>query len=196
MELGELGRMAEEENELERDRWIGVYIGFLAVLLALCAMGGSGANKDANRFNIEASDAWAFFQAKSERRTQFTIAADALELRLKTEPQMPAAERTAMDALAKDYRATVQRLTSDGKEGTAELSKKAHGLEEERDVALHKGPYFEYAEALLQVAIVLASVAIITGMGLPLIGSVILAAGGAFLLADGYFMFVNLPFLG
>ena len=37
-------------------------------------------------------------------------------------------------------------------------------MEKERDVAARRDPYFDYAEALLQIAIVLASVSVITAM--------------------------------
>ena len=50
-----------------RNKWVGVYIGILAVLLAVCGMGGGNAAKDATRANIEASNTWAFFQAKNIR---------------------------------------------------------------------------------------------------------------------------------
>src|ERR1044072_7100653 len=64
----ELGRDAEEANQRERDRWTGVYIGILAVILAICSMGGGNAAKDATLQNIEAANTWSFFQAKNLRR--------------------------------------------------------------------------------------------------------------------------------
>lgn len=51
-----LGRAAEEDNQRDRDRWIGVYIGILAVILAICSMGGDNAAKEATRNNIAATD--------------------------------------------------------------------------------------------------------------------------------------------
>ncbi len=65
-----------------RTRWIGVYVGVLAALLAICSMGGDNAAKDATRANIESSNMWAFFQAKNIRRTVYGVAADDLELLL------------------------------------------------------------------------------------------------------------------
>ena len=73
----------------ERNRWVGVYIGVLAVVLAICNVGGANAAKDANRTNIEASNTWAFFQAKNIRRTAISLAADELELQLAAQPAMP-----------------------------------------------------------------------------------------------------------
>ncbi len=49
----------------ESNKWVGVYIGFLAVVLAICNVGGANAAKDATRANIEASNTWAFYQAKN-----------------------------------------------------------------------------------------------------------------------------------
>src|SRR5215467_8436318 len=74
----------------QRNKWVGVYIGVLAVLLAICGVGGGNAAKDATRANIEASNTWAFFQAKNIRRNTTNLAADQLELFLAALPQMPA----------------------------------------------------------------------------------------------------------
>ena len=73
-----LDRLKADKDEL--NKWVGVYIGVLAVLLAICNVGGANAAKDATRANIEASNTWAFYQAKTIRRTSYTLAADELEL--------------------------------------------------------------------------------------------------------------------
>jgi Domain of unknown function (DUF4337) len=85
MSLDDLIERLTGDNE-ERSKWIGVYIGVLAVLLAICGVGGGNAAKDATRSNIEASNTWAFFQAKNIRRNSINLAADALELRLASQP--------------------------------------------------------------------------------------------------------------
>jgi len=51
-----------------RDRLIAVYIGILAVALAICSMGAGNATKDMMTSNIESANTWAFFQAKNIRR--------------------------------------------------------------------------------------------------------------------------------
>ena len=71
-------RLAGDKDE--RNKWIGVFIGVLAVLLAICNVGGANATKDATHANIAASDTWAFFQAKNIRRNATTLAANELEL--------------------------------------------------------------------------------------------------------------------
>ena len=180
------------------NKWVGVYIGILAVLLAICGVGGGNAAKDATRANIEAANTWAFFQAKNIRRTAITMAADELELQLAAQPSMATEARQAFEAKIKDYRGTVQKLTTDPerKEGLDELFVRGKALEAERDVALRKDPYFDWSQALLQIAIVLASVHLIIGnlMLLGLSGS--LAALGILLMLNGFTLALNLPFLG
>jgi len=63
----------------ERNKWVGVFIGVLAVLLAICNVGGANATKDATHANIAASDTWAFYQAKNIRRTSTLLSLSELE---------------------------------------------------------------------------------------------------------------------
>lgn len=197
MSMDEVMERLSSDSEA-RNKWVGVYIGILAVLLAICGVGGGNAAKDATRANIEASNTWAFFQAKNIRRHTIRLAIDELELRLATEPELPAATRQAIAAKVAEYRALAQRLTSepDKQEGLDELFAKAKALEQERDVALRKDPYFDWSQALLQIAIVLASVHLIIG-SMPLLGlSGGLGALGVLLMLNGFTLAVKLPFLG
>jgi hypothetical protein len=180
------------------NKWVGVYIGVLAVLLAICGVGGGNAAKDATRSNIEAANTWAFFQAKNIRRNTIAIAADDLELMLASQPAMPEEAKKKFEDKIKSYRAQYQSLTSDPvkKEGLDELFVKGKALEEERDVALRKDPYFDWSQALLQIAIVLASVHLIIG-NLGLLGlSGGLGALGVLLMLNGFTLALRLPFLG
>jgi hypothetical protein len=182
----------------ERNKWIGVYIGLLAVLLAICGVGGGNATKDSTRANIEASNTWAFFQAKNMRRTAIQLAANELELSLAAQAGLSADVRKQFEDKIKDYRTQVQLLTTDPvrKEGLDELFAKAKALEVERDVALRKDPYFDWSQALLQIGIVLASVHLIIG-NITLLGlSGALSLLGVFLMLNGFTLAASLPFLG
>ena len=57
MAWDDLGRLAEEEGKHEREKWIGVYIGVLAVMLAICSMGGGNAAKEMTLKHVEAATA-------------------------------------------------------------------------------------------------------------------------------------------
>ncbi len=206
MSWDELGRQAGEENKRDRDRLISVWIGVLAVLLAICGMGGSNATKDSTLKNIEAANTWAFFQAKNMRRELRRTQVDQLEFMMAGNPQLNEAARTAITDKIKALKANDARLTSEpekidaegkksGGDGLDELFKKAKGLEAERDLAMKRDPYFDYATALLQIAIVLASVALIASGSSLLIASGLVGIFGALLTLNGFTLTFALPFI-
>jgi hypothetical protein len=180
------------------NRWVGVYIGILAVLLAICNVGGANATKDATHSNIAAANTWSFFQAKNIRRNSIGLAADDLELMLAAMPAMPDDAKRKFEDKIKGYREQYRNLTTDPQkqEGLDELFVKGKLLEMERDVALRKDPYFDWSQALLQIAIVLASVYLIVGN----VGLLGLSAGlgvlGTLLMLNGFTLAIRLPLLG
>lgn len=194
MALDELRHDAHHANR--RDKLIGVYIGILAVVLAICGMGGNNATNDANFLNIQAANTWSFFQAKNARRQAYKLQADDLELRIVTDANLSEESRKKIADRVADYRAQEKKLTSDPekKEGLDELFEKGKSLEKSRDVALSRGPYFDYGVALLQIAIVLASIAIISGGNLLLACSLVLGAMGAISTIGGFTLAFPLPF--
>lgn len=196
MDVTEVADIKPAENR--QSKLIGVYIGVLAAILAVCSLGGDNASKDATRANIDATNVWAFFQAKNVRRTVYATAADDLELVLVTNPELTPAAKAAVTAKVKDYRDRVANFTSDKKtnEGLDELFVKAKEIEKERDIALRKDPYFDAAQAILQIAIVLASVALIAEVGLLVVFSLVLAVVGTGLMINGFLLLVSLPFFG
>jgi Domain of unknown function (DUF4337) len=197
--MASLGDLSGDGANKQRGRLIAVYIAILAVALSVCSVGGGNATKDATARNIEASNAWAFFQAKNIRRNDVRIEISELELRLATEPNLSEAARTAIGDKLKQHREQEARLTSEPEtgEGLKELMAKGKALETQRDLAMRKDPYFDYGQALLQIAIVLASVSIITGGSLLLLLlSGLLAAGGFISMLNGFALLYTLPFIG
>jgi Domain of unknown function (DUF4337) len=191
-----LDRLKADKEEL--NKWVGVYIGVLAVLLAICGVGGANAAKDATRANIEASNTWAFYQAKNLRRTAYSVAADDLEVMLATQPGLAGAQRKAVEDKIKVHRAEAARMKSEPQagDGMDQLFAKAKALEAERDIALRKDPYFDWSQALIQIAVVLASVHLIIGNFALLAMSGGLAGLGLLLMLNGYTLVVALPVLG
>jgi hypothetical protein len=190
------------DSEKTRDSFkqrAAVTIAFFAMLLAITSLGGSNAGKEAVNNNVLASNYWNFFQAKNMRQTSFALAADQLELRLaQNDPALSPEAQAALKAKAEAYRKTVARYESepDTREGKKELIARAKEHEAARDHALKQDPYFDYAEALLQIAIVLISVAIVADLAwLSFVGGALGILGGLLTL-NGFFLFVNLPFLG
>ncbi len=193
-EIAESLKEAKEEADL--DRRVAIYIAFLAVLLSICSVGGGNASKDATRTNIQASDTWAFFQAKNQRQTSYKLAVDGLQLRL-SEPDLPDATRKEIEQKLAAYHAEIAHLESDSQkgEGKKELIAKAKEFEHERDTALRQDPYFDYAEAFLQIAIVLASASIVLKTSSLLWGSGFLSLLGLLLMLNGFTLAVSIPFI-
>lgn len=189
---------AVDSDKTGRDRLIAVYIGILAVILAIAGVGGGNATKDGTARNIEAANTWAFFQAKNIRRHEIRLQISEFEVLLATQPGIPEAARAAVEEKIANLRKDEARYTSEPEtgEGTKELSLKARSLEAQRDRAMAKDPYFDYGQALLQIAIVLASVAIITGGWPLLILSGALGVLGTLLTLNGFVFLVSVPFIG
>jgi hypothetical protein len=181
-------------DSAEAKKWVGVYIGILAGLLAIGNVGGGNASKDAMRANIDASDSWAFYQSKHIRSQMLTISADQIELTLETSPDLPAATVKRLRATVDSYRDHASKLNTDpsGQEGMKELFARAKRLENDRDVALRRDPYFDWSQALLQIAIVLASVHLIVGTRWVFRLSALLALFGLALMLNGFCSVVNL----
>lgn len=162
MEHAEHAEHASGENKK-----IALLIAVLALFLAISETLGKGAQTEAISKNVEASNLWAFFQAKSIRRTVVQTAADQGKLTLgsASDDAMKAAVQKQID----DWQKTAARYRSEPEtgEGTEQLSEKAKHAEHERDEATAKYHHFELASAAFQIGIVLASATIITGM-LPL----------------------------
>jgi hypothetical protein len=145
----------------------------------------------------------AFFQAKNMRRHVLRVEVDALELQLKTDSALTENAKAAIAAKVADYKKQDEVLTKDpekeeGKrEGLDQLWEKGKALEAERDHAMQRGPYFDYGQAILQIAIVLASIALITHAFMLLAASGVLGVIGAALTFNGFTLFLHpLPFVG
>jgi len=195
-EVGET--IAETTHEAHRDerfrRSTAVFLGVLGMLLAIASLGGEHAVKESMNANILASDTYAFYQARHERQTGYELAADTLEALLATRPDLPAAVREPLDRRIADYRATVKRYESDPATGSGkqELLAKARAFEADRDHAQRRDLNFDYARALLQIAIVLGSVSIVA-VSRPLLWlCTLLAVAAALLAANGFFLVVGL----
>jgi hypothetical protein len=174
-----------------------VAIAFFAMMLAITGLGGANAGKEMLNNNILASNYWNFFQAKNMRQTVYLLAADEFELAFLNDTGLTPEARAALKAKAEAYRKTVARYDSEPEtnEGKKELVARAKEFEAKRDHAQKQDPYFDYAEALLQIAIVLISVAIIADLvWLSFFGGALGLIGGL-LMINGYLLLVEIPFL-
>ena len=181
LETSDHAKEAAGEN-----RRIALLIAIIALCLALSETLGKGAQTESIAKNVEASNLWAFFQAKSIRRTTVQTAAEQAKLAAPGDGAMKAALQKQID----DWQKTAARYRSEPEtgEGQDQLSERAKHAEEERDLATAKYHHFELASAAFQIGIVLASATIITGIVALSWISGLLALAGIFFTALGVFM--------
>lgn len=169
-----------EHGPSKRTKHIAILISLLAALLAIAEMGGKSAQNTSVIANIEASNLWNFFQAKSIRMTIVRTQAEALAL---DAPQAVPELAQAIEQQVQKWRATADRYDSEPEtgEGRKELAVKAKAAEDKRDRALAAYHLFEYGSAAFQLAIVLASASVVTGvMALAWLGGGLGLIGAAF----------------
>ncbi len=198
-EIAETIQGEEEERRAHADsnfrKFTGIYLGIVAMLLAITTLGGSNASKVMLNANIQASDIYGYYQSKYIRQTSYRLAADQLDAQLAANPAMPEAARAKIEDAIKRWRATAERYETDpaSGQGKKELLATAKEWEAKRDRAARRDPNFDFAEALFQIAIVLGSVAIVAASR-PLVHlSGVLAVAATLVMINGYFLLVPLP---
>ena len=172
------------EHAQKHNKRAALMIIVLAALLAISEMAGKHAQTASIAYNIEANDLWAFYQARTIRSTILRTTSELAELL----PADPAPERfEARKARVAAWQKTADRYESDpaSGEGRKELGERAKAVTALRDQKLNTYHDFEYSSAALQLAIVMASAAVLTelvllevvsaglgllGLGLALLG--------------------------
>jgi hypothetical protein len=136
---------------------------------------------------------WSYYQAKSIKESF------ALDRRASVEAIL--AERGA--AMTPAARMVFERRRDAAASDEARYAKEkeqilaeAKTLEKDRDIGRAKDPYFDFGEVLLQLAIVTASTAILSGSSPVYLFSIVMAAFGAVLSLNGFLQLFTLPFLG
>jgi hypothetical protein len=199
-EIAETIHGGHEAHSAEGDatfrRFAAIYLGVIAMLLAITSLGGSNATKVMLGANIQASDTYGFYQSRNIRQTIYQITAEELEAQLFAQPDMPEAAKAKIEAAIKRYQARVERYESDPStgEGKKELLAKAKEWEAKRDHAAERDPNFDFAAALFQIAIVIGSVSIVAASRSLIKLSGGLAVVASLLMINGFFLIVHLPF--
>lgn len=149
------------EHHPHGDGWargVAVLVSFLAAALALSEIGAKSSQNAYLTDHIAVSDDWAFYQAKNLRSVLLGSQSAILE-------SLPNASDPAIQARIKDARATQARMRDEpGKDGMKQLAEQAKQRMEARDHNFHRYHNYEYASGALEIAIVLASVSVVTRM--------------------------------
>ncbi|HZP76947.1 MAG TPA: DUF4337 domain-containing protein [Pseudolabrys sp.] len=173
------------EHAAHSNKKIALLISVLALFLAFSETLGKSAQTNAISLNVEASNLWAFFQAKTIRMTSLTSSAERVQIEADSieDPVKKAALLKQVDT----WKKTAARYNDEPEtgEGRKQLSERAREAEHKRETAMARYHHYEIASAALQIGIVLASAEVITGMialawlsgGVGLLGLVFMAIG-------------------
>ncbi|MBN9597850.1 MAG: DUF4337 domain-containing protein [Afipia sp.] len=169
------------EHASGSNKSIALLIAVIALFLAFSETLGKGAQTESISKNVEASNLWAFFQAKSIRRT--TVQAVSEHAKLSLGAATDEAQKAALAKQIDDWTKTAARYRSEPEtgEGSEQLAARAKEAEHARDLAMARYHHYEVASAAFQIGIVLASATIITGMiALAWVSGALALAGLAF----------------
>jgi len=154
-DLEELKESAEHGREQRGLAPVSLTMAVLAVLVAISGLLGHRSHTEETVLQNRATDQWAFYQAKHNRRTLDEHEVKHIQLEL-TQPQAPNRELAAEQA--KEFQAEVDRYASEEKD----ISEKARELEAEVDLAGRRADRFDLGEALLEIALVITSITLLT----------------------------------
>lgn len=148
--------MADDKKE----PWLS-YLALSTVILAVCAtlstFKGGGYSTRSVLSQTQASDQWAYYQAKSIKENLYQLQREKIQLELATLDNTPPAK--AKTAAYREALASYEKKIDKYAKEKADIEKKALELEAQRDEAQKHGQPFGLAIILLQIAILISSIA-------------------------------------
>lgn len=172
-EIDEFTKEIKEGGEA-RLTYVSLAISVLAVLVAMVTVMGHRTHTEAVLSQARASDQWNEYQARKMRIQQVAIATDLLSL------QPSNGDQAAVQAKLSDYKSN---LTKWQKETDADADK---AKDDENDVKLaeRKAVRWDLSEAMLQIAVVLASITLLTRKHLFVMAAIVLGFAGLLIAAS------------
>jgi hypothetical protein len=152
--------MAEDFRELEEQAEeaaqhnlapVTVTMAILAVLVAAVSLLGHRAHTEEVLLQTKATDQWAYYQAKEIRRRNYELFVDELSV-------FALQNSEHANAIKEKYEKEIERYKEEGKE----IQSEAKGAEAEVLVQQHHANYFDLGEVLLEAALVICSITVLT----------------------------------
>lgn len=138
----------------------------------------------------QASDQWAFYQSKVMREHLYKTNKEMLEALLfeRGSTMNPNTRKRYESLMGKFYKEENRYRQEKDK-----IESEAKKQEAVRDINSSKDPYFDYAEVLLQIAIVLSSISILSGSRITFYFAVGAAGIGSVLSMNGFLLLFRIP---
>jgi type III secretory pathway component EscV len=178
--------MAEEKKEA----WLN-YLALTTVIFAVCAtlstFKGGGYSTRAVMSQSQASDEWAFFQAKAIKSYMYQMQKDNLELKLsEISKSAPKESINQHQNKLAEYTKKIDKYELE----KVEIQDKAKQLEGVRDDAQKHSQKFGMAIIFLQISILLSSIAGLLKKKMVWYAGLATGFAGLIFFADGFFLFL------
>lgn len=165
-EISEFSKQMREAGESSMTH-ISLIISVLAVLVAMVTVMGHREHTEAVLMQARAADQWNLYESRKIREQQVEVASDMLSLQ-------PSSNAAAVQAKLAEYKAHMAKWTSDLNAD----SRKALDFEAEVTSAEKRAARYDLGEALLQIAVILASITLLTRHQRYAVAAMVLGAAG------------------
>lgn len=165
-EVHEFTEQLKESGE-QKMREVSLLISILAVLVAMVTVLGHRTHTEAVLLQTRAADQWNEYQARKIRQGQISVASDLLSLQ-------PNANQAGVEKRLSEYKSHIEKWNGDLREDQA----KAQEFEAEVAKAETRAARYDLGEALLQIAVVLTSITLLTRQRVYVGLGLLLGAGG------------------
>lgn len=177
------------ENKESGSNWntyVALSTAAMAVLAALTTLYMGKFSSRTVLAQMQESDNWAFYQAKSIKQHTFDLQRQGMELEmLKEKSRMTRDVAAKYKKVAQGYAEQVKKYDSEKKE----IKTKAEEFAKEKQVSQERGGKFAFGLIFLQIAIMLSSISIITKKKPLWYFGIALSCVGVFYFLDGFLLF-------
>jgi len=166
----ELDELKERAEEAARDRGLApvtLTMAILAVVIATVTLLGHRAHTEEVLIQTKAADQWAYYQAKEIRRRNYELFLDELSV-------FSLQDAKQVEAIREKYQKQVERYSDELKEIEADARKE----EAEVKVEEARADRYDLSEVLLEAALVISSITLLTRKKIFWLFGVILAVAG------------------
>jgi hypothetical protein len=173
-EISELHEQAEHGSHDHSLAPVTITMAILAVLVAAVSLLGHRSHTEELLNQTKSTDQWAYFQAKDIRRHNYEQFLDELAV-------LPAKNADDTEKMRAKYQKEIDRY----KDQEKEIQDEATALENEVKTAQRRADRFDLAEVILEAALVITSITILTkkkgfwGLGIVMaVAGLVVAASG------------------
>jgi hypothetical protein len=150
-ELHELQEHAEHAQHESSLAPVSLSMAVLAVLVAVVTLLGHRAHTEEVLLQTKVTDQWAYYQAKKAQRDGESRFLDELAV-------LPVKDAELAGKLREKYQASLEKERDRG----TEIQNEARKMEEEIALQRRRADRFDFAEGLLEAALVIASITLLT----------------------------------